>query len=181
MYDAFLQLLYLIHEPGDAAKRALAYLEFGVVEQYAFMEIMVNSTNAFARRIAASSLRSSAEPHIRSEFKRVKDQYCGKNGKPRSHWYKGTLRDIANEVGRAEEYSWYVNMLSSSVHAGAFAATRGPLPVNGDAFVIWAAMIASQAADVLVRFSGIKITRRSKRIIADNGEDLLQKKPSGRA
>jgi hypothetical protein len=122
IYDAMLQALYILKDPQHQNTRAEDYLDFFWIEKRNMQKRAVCSSTAFGKQMATSKLRAVAEPATEHEYNRVYTKFKNMKGpKTRDHWYKGSLRDLAKEVGLESEYELLQEQLSGAVHASAFA------------------------------------------------------------
>lgn len=126
LYEAYLQALYVAHDPAKADMLGRDYLDFEHVERYNGIKHILRGKSALATRLASSPMRSTNERLIRDDYDRVAPRFETKNGGIRKHWYSTDLANLARIVGREDEHRFYCSLTNSSVHAGALATKRGP-------------------------------------------------------
>jgi hypothetical protein len=177
MYDALLQALYIAVDSAKTEERATDYLKFGAVEHCQFMDRLLGGTDWLCKRISGSSKRAAHEKAVRREYDRVKGRFADCHGRVRQHWYSGSLQGLAKAVGKEKEYIWHVTYSNSSVHAGAFAVSRGPLVPTGNATIFIAAAVACQAAALVVSELQIEVSEESKVCMAEFSVDLCNWSP----
>ncbi len=130
MIDALFQMRWIADGPNDPDEMGRLYLEFQPVENYKLMNNVLSHDDALSKRMAKSPLRAEGEARIRADYDKVKRNYPKSNGKGvRTHWYPGTLVDLANDLCASEEYTYFVRANNSSVHTGPRAVFQGP-PLN---------------------------------------------------
>lgn len=139
IYDATLQLLWLLHDPARREHRAAMYRDYIHVERFRMLSGIKASGTDFASTLAELDHSSDFDEWVRQRLLSVGTQFLKENrrrqheerGDPypydptahRSHWYPDhhTLRDLAKEVGYAGEYEILHHATSASVHSSRWA------------------------------------------------------------
>ena len=157
MYDAYIQALYVIHDPNDCDRRGELYLEYEHVERYRQMQKLIGQDNELSEYLHNSPLREIGEVRIQQEYDRVKGNYSsGRRDGVRNHWYPQHLRAIAEEVGRQDEFDWFVAGFHGSVHSGPLTVFHGPaLPGAGVLYI--AISIAARTAMLLAKHEDLDL------------------------
>jgi hypothetical protein len=127
IYDASLQALYILNDPTRKDELARRYIDFGIIEKVRLMSLFDKQANGFAKRMAQSPRRTSAEPAILAEHGQVMQKYgYDKLKEPPKNWFKGSLRDVAKAVGYEAEYELLQKQLSGVVHSSFLAIEQMP-------------------------------------------------------
>ena len=127
IYDAMLQALFILSDPTKCEERAQLYMDYYWVERHGAITLFDKNPTALAGRIKASPKRIQAEPAIEKEFQQVKAKFLTDDGKLRRHWYRGSLRDLAKDVGLEPEYELLQKQLSGAVHSSPLFLKDGPV------------------------------------------------------
>ncbi|MGB7158920.1 MAG: DUF5677 domain-containing protein [Tepidisphaeraceae bacterium] len=143
VYDAHLQVLYILDDPEPRAK---LYADFFNVEWHKFREMIDRRPEGLFKLVAKSPNRAKTEPANDANFRRVEAEYRRPDGSYRQNWYRGTPRDLARRVGYEGEFLVLSRLLNPIVHSSAFGLFS-PTQMNGDGMV-------SLAWDVLFRCMG---------------------------
>jgi hypothetical protein len=165
LFELSVQFEYLMR---DAESRAALYLEFEHVTKHRSEQAWLRLPGLVGNGLRCSPLRSQGEAANKAEYDRVCQTYTGKKG-VRWHWYPGTLRDLAQEVGRIEEYSAIYSVYSACAHGDPW--TSGT-PTAGwghiwHALAYWARLLV-QIADA----KKIILTGDSYRSLVELGKGL---------
>jgi len=181
MYDALLQLEY-IYKGRNREKLGRLYLDYEHVERFQAVQEVLKQDNPLANIIRTSPKRPGAEPRVIAEYERVKHFYPhGKKGRVREHWYEGSLRRIAKNLARENEWVWLCQRFNSSIHSGPFAMFYGPIAPTPRAVEQIALLVVSRGAGCLVSHTGIKICEESHEIVDRCGrsfEDFAERDAS---
>ncbi|MDZ4779613.1 MAG: DUF5677 domain-containing protein [Planctomycetia bacterium] len=129
VYDAMIQALYILGDRTKADDRGQLYIDHYLIEKVEMLERYVSSPTFLGNKMANSPKRAAAEPQIRAEFNKVCGKFVvtkkGKFAGYRTNWYRGTLRDLSQEIGLETEYELIHKMLSGAVHSSAYAIQEG--------------------------------------------------------
>jgi hypothetical protein len=168
MYDAFLQALYLVHDPSMAEKLAADYFNFGIIEHVKFVKALDSNESLLAKKVATSPMRAASEKEWNKAFSQVEAQFRkskkSRGWRWRDKWYEGNLRDLAEKTGRLREYDFNVAYSHASVHANPHATLQGPIWTPAG-LLFNVCYIASQAVDLLRRHLGVELSCRGRRLI----------------
>lgn len=115
LFELSVQFEYLM---GDAEPRAELYLEYAHVTKHRKTQAWRDLPGPIGEHLRASSLRLEGEKRNLAEYNRVKSKFPmpKKQNQVRRHWYPGTLRDLASEVGRTAEYDAVYGLYSAWAH-----------------------------------------------------------------
>jgi|GEM_PF-3574276 len=147
LFELSVQFEYLMCDPEP---RAALYLDYEHVAKFRNVQAWLNLPGPIGDHLRASPRRAEGEKRNRAEFDRVRSQYAlKKNSKrERAHWYPGTLRDLATDRGRNDEYDAVYRLYSAWAHGDPW--TSGILHVGPDALMYlypyWARLMI-QVAD----------------------------------
>ncbi len=121
LFELSVQFEYLMRDPEP---RAELYLEYEHITKHRTMEAWVDMPGPIGDHLRASPRRAEGEKQNRAEYDRVCDQYSVKpnSTKARMHWYAGSLRDLANELGRTAEYAAVYGLYSAWAHGDPWTA-----------------------------------------------------------
>lgn len=172
-YDATLQLLYLLHSPEQVRERAELFLGFEVIDWVKGRRLLDASREDLQRVVAQSPRRTAAEPLCNELIVRVGPHYLTAKGQKafaksgnsylrapkahyRDHWYEGVLRDLAEDVGYADECAWFLNETNGSVHSSPFALQRSPSEQRRH-MLFMASQLALRAAGAIARGFSIQL------------------------
>lgn len=125
MYDAQLQVLYILADPADADERAQLFLDFRWIEQRRMQELLEGNPTQLAQTLLKSPRRAEGEAAREENFQRLRPNYLTRKGKLRADWYPGTLRELAKTVGLESEYEILQRTLSGAVHSTPTALLAG--------------------------------------------------------
>ncbi len=170
IYDAQIQLMYILESSEMSEKRAVQYLKYGAIENYKFLELIEESECALAKRISSIPKRDETKQLMVSQYNQCKNsEFWNKWGRDR--WYKGTLFDLARIVGREEEYTWYVRFSSGAVHASPFATSQGALMPNGADLFLASTSVVYQCVIVVLDSLNLCVCDKLRRWMDTFAED----------
>lgn len=174
MFDAYLQAKYIADDRTAAVGRAQDYLEFEHIERFKQAQKVISCNNPFADKLKASPERPSGELRLQNEFDRVAKRYAvagsrrsgARKGKVqiRQNWYPGTLADLAQSVGQADEYAIILSSFHGCVHSSALAVSRGPV-VGWQNILDWASTIAARVAGLSVDYNNIVLDEFQSKLL----------------
>jgi hypothetical protein len=147
LFELSVQFEYLMRDPEA---RAPLYLDFEHVTRHRTGQAWLNLPGPIGEGLRRQRRPGDGEAGNRARYELVRPQYAAKRDpeRTRSHWYPGTLRDVASEVGRTAEYNAIYGLYSAWAHGDPF--TAGLLrAANGGllhAFVYWGRLL-TQVAD----------------------------------
>lgn len=175
VFDAYLQAAYIAHDKTKAVARAQDYLDFAHVERYKQAQKVIGCDNPFANALKSSPDRPAGEQRLQQEFDRVCGRYAAPEGRKkgvqkgkvrvRTNWYPGTLADIAQSIGRSEEYAFIHSSFHGCVHSTALAVEKGPL-VRRKYILDWASTVAARVASLSVEHNRIGLDEFYSRLLA---------------
>ncbi len=155
IYDASLQLLYILNKPELREQRANQYLDFAWIEKDWTRKWGDKHSNPLAKKVRESPMRTVGEPVLDKNLKRIRSQYLTRAGKEwRQTWYKGSLRNLAEELGLEEEYDLLQKQLSGAVHSSPRTLLQGP-PIKGTGYITWAWQFAFRVLVRVVHWNGL--------------------------
>jgi hypothetical protein len=149
IWDAHIQAAYMVSDPSKSDERAQAYFDFVWVERREMHRFVFSHDTDISRDLAKSPDRTVGEPNLEAQFQRVLPRFKLKNGRPRHHWYPGTLRDLAKALGNEAEFDTLYWHLHSSVHSSTRVVKNGP-SISAEHVGDWASIIAARIADLVV-------------------------------
>ena len=170
-YDAMLQALYILNDPKEH-QRARRFLDFSIVEQVKMIRLTDERRTAASRQIADSKKRAAVEPKIQNEFKRVCKLYGYDMQKPPVYWYKGSLRDLAKDVGYETEYEILHKQLSATAHSSMFGLTANAVFNSFNALQLYW-LFAFRVLGKLVDYVGVTLTDTEKGVLALADKNVL--------
>ncbi|MBI5866544.1 MAG: hypothetical protein HZB38_18920 [Planctomycetes bacterium] len=122
LFEMSVQFEYLMRDPEP---RAALYLDYEHVTKRMSEQAWLKLPGAIGDRLRASPKRTEAELANKTEHDRVLPAYVSKkpgSQHPRKHWYPGTLKELALEVGRSDEYDAVYAMFSAQAHGDPWVA-----------------------------------------------------------
>ncbi len=152
MFDAYIQLAFIAQE--DTEERAKLYLKYEAIERYQNVAKTVKRDDDISRYVAKSPLRAEGEKKLKASYDEVVGYYTNGKGRVRDHWYPKNLSQIAEDVGKSDEYFWYTQRFNSSVHAGPLAVREGH---PADDFLSHAVALMSRVAKLVTEHNGLVI------------------------
>jgi hypothetical protein len=138
MLDAYLQAEYIYCDSNRRQERSHDYLDFEHVERFNLQERVLKHDNWLSNQLKSSPNRPVGETRVRQEFDRVKARFVSGGqrarhapARTRDKWYAGSLRDIANTLGKESEYDTFVAAFNGCVHSSALSVLNGPVIGHG--------------------------------------------------
>jgi len=183
IYDASLQSLYILNKPELREQRARQYLDFAWIEKDRVRKWADRYSNPLAKKVRKSPMRTVGEPVLDKNLKRIRSQYSRSAGKEwRQTWYKGSLRNLAVELGLEEEYDLLQKQLSGAVHSSPYTLVNGPA-IKGTDHITWAWQIAFRAIARVVRWNelgreDVGLTDDKWRTLQSFDKSLITKPPA---
>jgi uncharacterized protein DUF5677 len=176
MFEAYLQAGYIAADASEAAQRAQDYFDFEHIERSRWQAKVLKYDNLVTRRVRSSPKFAEVKEAVEREYDRVKGQfpkkkYRGTNQAPdaqgvRDHWYPGSLFDIAQSLGKTDEYDTLLTAFHGCVHSSASALKPSWLPIPSAKHVImWATSIAARTVRLNVDHDKIKLSDLHTRIL----------------
>jgi len=119
MFELAWQFEYLMQSP---AQRAMEYSEFYWITKHKQSQALVNNpVGVVSKRLAESHLRPEGEEHNRANFDRVRPMFMvatkGRKSRLASKWYKMSIQELADCLGRGGEYRLIYAGASAWAHA----------------------------------------------------------------
>ena len=174
IYDAQIQLLYILNDPNEAEQRASRYLRFGPVEHYKYLNFLDSCKSPMAKRITALPGKQEARSQIEAQYQEARNSMTEEE-RGWKHWYKGSLYDLARIVGREEEYTWCVRFSNGAVHGSPFATIKGSLSPGGVEAAFASVTVVTQTARIIGRALGLNFSDNSRRWIETTQENFLSR------
>ena len=147
LFELSVQFEYLMR---DLEPRAKLYLEFEHVTRYRTGQSWPKLPGEIGQGLRHSPQRTGGEAGNRARYEVVRSHYSVKpnSARVRLHWYAGTLKDVAVEVGRAEEYDAFYGLYSAWAHGDPWTGSLLRAANGGllHAFSYWARLLI-QVAD----------------------------------
>ena len=167
MFEAFLQLKYILVAPDEQVARARLFVEYQDVEMLKQQERIFKHDTGYSRLLAKSPRREQGEQQLRARFSRIAKNYLrSKKRKPpaeiapshtRDHWYDGTLRNMAIEIGAEAEFDLWVGLFHGYIHSSYLGCRfDSPMISNEDA-PYWASQIAAHSAKAVLDLAEVKL------------------------
>lgn len=126
MYDAHLQVLYILADSTKADERAQLFLDYRWIEQRRMQNLLERNSTLLAQTLLRSPRRAEGEAEREENFQRLRPKYLTKDGKRlRRDWYEGNLYDLAREIGLEPECEILQRDLSGAVHSTPTALLAG--------------------------------------------------------
>ena len=155
IYDASLQSLYILNKPELREQRARQYLDFAWIEKDWSRKWGDKYSSPLAKNFRESPMRSLGEPVLDKNLRRIRSRYLTIAGKEwRQTWYKGSLRNLAEELGLEEEYDLLQKQLSGAVHSSPHTLLHGPV-IRGTHHITWAWHFAFRLLARVVQWYGL--------------------------
>ena len=183
MFEAFLQLRYILVEPDEQVARASMFVEYQDIDKLKQQERIFKHDTGFSRLLAKSPLREHGEQQLRERFSRIAKRYLrSKKRKPpaeitpshtRDHWYDGTLRDMAIAIGAEAEFDLWVGLFHGCIHSSYLGCKFGSTMGNEHA-PFWASQIAAHSAKAVLELAGVKLANDLQTWV-----DVLTENPLG--
>src|SRR6202008_2160901 len=113
LFEAYLQAGYIAADASEAAQRAQDYFDFEHVERFRWQSKVLKYDNLLTRRVRSLPTFAEVNDAVKKEYDRVKGRFPKKKYRPnqapdaqgvREHWYPGSLFDIAQSLGKTDEY-----------------------------------------------------------------------------
>lgn len=172
IYDVMLQALYILINPEKRLERAQRCLDFIELERKVRITTMDTNATDLAQHVSKSPKRSASEKEIDEKFLRVKEQFTTKKGKLVDHWYPGTLRDLAREVGYEDEYEIMQRQLSGVVHSSPLTLIEGPF-LRGPSLSYSYWVFAFRVLGSLAEHARISLSETEQRIIDSSKRNIF--------
>ena len=183
IYDASLQLLYILNKPELREQRASQYLDFVWIEKDWVRKWGDKYSSPLAKKFRKSPMRIVGEPVLDKNLRRIRSQYLTSAGKEwRQTWYKGSLRNLAEELGLQEEYDLLQKQLSGAVHSSPHTLHHGPV-IKGTHHITWAWQITFRVIDCVVRWNELErddmgLTEDEWRTLQSFDQNLIIQSPA---
>ncbi len=190
IHDAMLQLLWLLHDPGQRRQRAEMYPDYFHVDKLRMLAAIGDSGTDVA--VLWGKRRPEVNPALRRDLTKYGPQFLSKEGrrqhrkrgdsylydpeaKYRRHWYPGELRGLAEDVGYLGEYKILHLDTSAAVHSSLWALLRGPA-LNPEFHLFCGTRFCLRAAGAVAEALGIPLTDDQVEKI-ERGEANIYNKP----
>lgn len=123
LFELALQFEYLMQEPED---RSQQYIDFSHVSKHKYTSAIANNpTGLVSRQLANSEKRAEGEKRNQEAYDKVKNKFLIKTKnnktKPANNWYKLSVRDLAEKLGRVGEYRLIYAGCSNWAHGDPFS------------------------------------------------------------
>ncbi|RJP32091.1 MAG: hypothetical protein C4547_14595 [Phycisphaerales bacterium] len=142
LFDLSVQFEYLMQDP---VPRAALYLDYEHITKHRSSQAWLRSPGVIGDRLRASPMRAQGEKRNRLEYDRVQHQFAVKPGssRVRGHWYVGSLRSVAEEIGRTAEYESVYGLYSACAHGDSWTASQpGPAHAGLDhLYAYWSRIV----------------------------------------
>jgi hypothetical protein len=153
IYEASVQVLYILSDRDRCGERAQQYADFMWLEMRKVRNWAERSETAVAGRLVKNVFETTKPLYADKEFQRVEAQYRTKNGKRWNKWYQGGLCDLAHKVGLRDECEFLQGILSGAVHSS-FLTLHGPV-VFGRHLLTYAWTFVLRVYGRLLEYHGI--------------------------
>jgi hypothetical protein len=118
MYDASLQVEYILHNSSKATALAQDFIDFQEIERHENIKALDRYQNEFVRKIASNPLRAINEAAFQAKFKKIESKFRNKKGtKYRDKWHGKNLRDLCKTKTREEEFDFMIVNLHGATHS----------------------------------------------------------------
>lgn len=167
MFEAYIQAAYIRHDRGQQIQRATLFLEFGHVERMKLHDRILQHDTAFTRILKSSPKRPTGDPQLRAAFDRVAPLFLNSKkrrqttrpirpSEVRDHWYKGSLRDLASEIGALAEYDLWVAAYHGCIHSSVSGCSGGCL-MDVSFTATWAAQIVVHTIMLCLDYANVQL------------------------
>lgn len=174
MFDAYLQAEYIAKDVSSASSRAADYFDFEHVDRYKTYRKWMSHDNYLTTRLKDSPKRLAGEPAVKEAYENVVTRFSKskrpasagamKDSDVRNQWYFGNLRDVSQELGKADEYDLLFSAFHGCVHSSAHALFHGP-PLTADGLMMWASTVAARLIQLNLSYHGISLAESDKRVL----------------
>jgi hypothetical protein len=181
MYDALLQLLYLLFDAASRRELAELYLDYAFVERHRGIVLVDKNDSDFAKSLSRSAKRATGEPELHAELrlrgqrfltadgnrelsKRGNSYLTDRDAKYRRTWYAGTLETVAEQIGYLSEYKLIQHIGSSCVHVSSLPIQRGTL-IRPEKAPFWGMFFALRATGAIANAFNIELSQEDRQIV----------------
>jgi hypothetical protein len=187
IYDALLQLLYMLHHANLREERSALYLDFLWVEKHRLRNRIDENPTDIGKRLASSPNRSQGEKDIDEKLRQIGLRYLTKKGQleyerqgpqyltkakcsyrdcwyPESHSGRRGLAGLASEVGYLSEYELFQRDSSASIHASPLSLSFAPT-IKAEYTLRWAMEFALRSAGSVAEAFGIPLDEFDREVI----------------
>lgn len=168
MYDAHLQVLYILQDSAQADERAQLFLDFRWIEQRAMQKIIAGNSTRLAKKLMQSPKRLEGEAEREANYQKLRPKFLTRDGKKdRGDWYPGTLRDLARAVGLESEYEILQKDLSGSVHSTPTALLAGPSFSESEHLLLLGWKLMFRVLGRIAAHHGVPLAKEHEEIVRD--------------
>ena len=115
VYDLHIQALFIFEK--DTLDRAILFANYACIERYNVFAILSKYPNKIILKLQSSPNWLAECAELQKMYDKYKGDYLTSTGNVRKQWYKGSLDDLASEIGRTSEYKFIQKITSSIVHS----------------------------------------------------------------
>ena len=192
LYDATMQLLWLLAVPDERADRAKLYLDFLEIEKHQMLHRVDSSGTDMGTAMAESPRRPEGEEQRQKKLREVGATYLTKRGRRRfddqgepylteptaeyrKHWYRpSNLGKLAAELDYDSECGMFQEDLSASVHASPWSLINGPA-IKPEFVLTWAMALGLRAAGAIADAYRIPLDEDQQDVIATAKRNMYDK------
>lgn len=193
LYDATMQLLWLLADPDDRPNRAKMYHDFLEIETHRMFHRVVSSGTEMGAAIAKSPRLPAGEKQRQERLRTVGETYLSNKGRKlfnergdsylteptaeyRKHWYPfSNLAKLAAKLRYDSEYRLFQQDLSASVHASPWSLINGPT-IKPEFVLTWALTLGLRAAGAVAETYSIPLNKDQAEMI-DHAKRNMYDKP----
>jgi hypothetical protein len=159
LYDTHLQALYILRDPEVRAK---LYCDFLFIQTYELLKAADKNLSDIGEAVRSSLYRPYFVQNVATNYAAVRTQFLTNRGdKCRENWYRGTLADIAKEVGHLAEYELMQRNLSNSHHSTPLGLLQGA-GVTPDILLNYAWSINLRIIGAMADYIGLELDEMEK-------------------
>ena len=173
MFDAYVQAAFI--GADDSSARGQQFLEFEWIEAHVLPQKFLKQKSKMADKIRNSPLRPEGEKLNTEQFERLKQNYPPpphmKKKEVRTHWYKGSIPELATQLGLGNVCDWLYFRFHGSVHSSPLALIRG---AAYDARILEtvASYLVANHARILCQTAGITLSAPAQELVDANNVDI---------
>ncbi len=172
VYEASLQILYILNDESSGEEIARRYLDFAIIERVKMIRLFDKRATDFSSRLSQSSKRAEVENVIYQEFRRVCKKYNYDSRKPPQYWHQGTTRNLAIEVGVEGEFELLQKQLSSIIHCS-FTGIREMPRYDGNHLLMLYWKFAFRALGKIAEHVDVQLTNEQEKVILDSYNSIF--------
>lgn len=130
--------------------------------------------NHLVNRLKNSPNRKVGEPRMQEAYESIKGRFVKRKRKDdnaeirdsevRQQWYPGNLREIAQHLGKSDEYDILLAAFHGCVHTSAHAMRLGP-PLKAANLMMWATTVAARVVQLNLNYHRVALNELNLKIM----------------